>query len=60
MKISKESAKHWAIRARWDMEIAEALKGKGYNTAEEAIEACLKVGKKSKREYNQRINIDSN
>jgi len=48
------SAKRRAIRAKWDMEIAEALKGKGYDTAEEAMAACFKVGKKSKGGYNQK------
>jgi hypothetical protein len=54
MKISSESAKRKAIRAKWDKEIAEALKGKGYDTAEEAMAACFKVGKKSKGAYNQK------
>lgn len=54
IQTSKESLKRRAIRARWDKEVAEALKGKGYNTAEEAIAACLNTGKKSKRGYNQK------
>ncbi|MEI7513559.1 MAG: hypothetical protein WCJ74_02990 [bacterium] len=54
MKTSKESEKRRAIRAKWDKEVAEALKGKGYDTAEEAMAACFKVGKKSKGGYNHK------
>jgi DNA-damage-inducible protein J len=31
------------IRAQWDAEVAEALKGKGYKTAEEMHTAMLKL-----------------
>ena len=36
------SAKRRAIRAKWDKEVAEALKGKSYKTAEEMFKNILK------------------
>jgi DNA-damage-inducible protein J len=36
------SAKRRAIRAKWDKEVAEALKGKGFKTVEEATRYALR------------------